>query len=135
MMPQAEHFNSLDEIALRCCTLCAVHPGTLAYILCKPSEESHMRETIFKEVMRLGGRFVWYEIRRETIIGNAWSRIRLLPYAGTSECTEKVSGICCDIFAADELSPDIWSISKRIARQSVFYVTRKNRKRKEKQKV
>lgn len=124
-----ERLSSLDDIARRCCTLCAVHQGTLAYIVCRPDEESHMRDVIFKENLRIGNRFVWYEMRKETVIGDHWSRIRLIPYAGTIEIGAKLGKIRCDYFGIEELTADIRRVARQITNKAIFCVRRKNRER------
>ena len=117
-----ERLPSLDDIARRCCTLCAVNPGTLAYVLCRPEEEKHLRETIFKELMRMGDRFVWYEMRRETVVGGGWSRIRLLPYAGTKYQNDILQGIGCDIFAMEHINRFVTVRREHLARNYLLYV-------------
>lgn len=107
-----ERLSSLDDIAQRCCTLCAVNPGTLAYVLCRPEEEQHLRETIFKENLRIGNRFVWYEMRRETVIGDHWSRIRLLPFEDSKDLTQKTKNIRGDLLGAEYVNIQVIEIAR-----------------------
>ena len=115
-------FNTMDELARECCTLCITRPGTLCHIVCKPSEERHLRELIFKEVMRLGDRFVWYEMRRETVIGTEWSRIRLLPIADSKNMSEKLQGLRGDVFAIEHLNKFIYCRAPILAEKVLLYV-------------
>ena len=117
-----ERLSSMDEIVKRCCTLCAVNPGMLCYIMCKPMDEGHIRETMFKELMRMGDRFVWYEMRRETVVGGGWSRIRLLPYAGTKNQNDNLQGLGCDIFAMEHLNQFVSVRREHLARNYLLYV-------------
>lgn len=117
-----DRYNSMDEIVKRCCTLCIIKPGILCYIVCKPSEEQMLRETIFKEIMLKGDRFVWYEIRRETVIGNSWSRIRLLPIAGTKNQDDDLQGVRGDIFAIEHMNKMVNWKAVQLAKDVLMYV-------------
>lgn len=117
-----DRYNSMDEIVKRCCTLCIIRPGTLCYIVCKPSEEQVLRLTIFKEIMQKGDRFIWYEIRRETVIGSAWSRIRLLPIAGTKNQDNNLQGVRGDIFAIEHMNNIVNLKAVQLAKDVLMYV-------------
>lgn len=118
-MYQINRMDSLDDIAIKCCTLAAVHPGIICYIICKYDEQQHLRETIFKENLRLGTKFIWYEMRRETVVGDQWSRVRLLPIEGNKKMREELAGISCDVIGMKNL--DLYAACC-VNRHQSFYV-------------
>lgn len=112
-------FDSMEALTRRCCTLAAVFPQILCYIVCDEDEEKMLRETIGKEFVRMGQGFAWYEIRREAVIRGKCSRIRL-----ASESQLKFGKpVTANIMGMHELDAILAGKATKAGMQHVFYVS------------